>query len=77
MLIRWRMIDLPASFETLTSDNRDKAQDAVVDAAHVDLSQRQLLVLYISSVVAGGLSLVATIVAVASFLRMRRSFRHE
>lgn len=71
------MIDLPASLETLASDNRDKAQDAVVDAAHVDLSQRQLFVLYVSSVVAGGLSLVATIVAVASFLRMRRSFRHE
>ncbi|KAG5984374.1 hypothetical protein E4U55_005049 [Claviceps digitariae] len=70
MLIWWRIVNLP--FE-----NRETAQDDVVDVAYVDFNQRQRFVLHITSVVAGGLSLVATIVAVASFLRMRRSFRHD
>ncbi|KAG6040786.1 hypothetical protein E4U41_007055 [Claviceps citrina] len=77
MPIWWRIVDLPASMESLSPDNRNTAQGAVADAAHVDFNDRQLLALSISSVVAGGLSLVATIVAVASFLRMRRSFRHD
>ncbi|KAG6006692.1 hypothetical protein E4U21_006767 [Claviceps maximensis] len=77
MLIWWRIVDLPASTETWTSDKRETPQDAVLDSAHVNFDTRQLFVLNITSVIAAGLSLVATIVAVASFLPMRRSFKHE
>lgn len=78
MPIWWRIVDLPASIETLPPDNHDVViRGAAADAVYADLGPRQLFVLYVSSVIAGGLSLISTIIAMASFLRMRRSFRHD